>query len=118
MVNSFAVLAGHSLSRWHAGRCVFLRHATGGPLVLASPEGVPAGGILRRPGYDRWPKVEADRGAGHLGVAAVQLHPAAGYAFTAAGRPRYNREMRSQKYRVITTLERASNRLIRAALRA
>jgi len=39
-------------------------------------------------------------------------------AFTAAGRPRYNREMRSRKYRVITMLERASNRLIRAALRA
>jgi hypothetical protein len=29
-----------------------------------------------------------------------------------------NREMRSRKYRMVTTLERAGNRLIRAALRA
>ena len=39
-------------------------------------------------------------------------------ASTAAGRPRYNGEMRSPKYRVVTMLERASNRLIRSALRA
>ena len=39
-------------------------------------------------------------------------------AFTAAGGPRYDRDMRSRKYRVVTTVERASNRLIRAALRA
>ena len=31
---------------------------------------------------------------------------------------RYDRKMRARKYRVVTTLERASNRLIRAALRA
>ena len=38
--------------------------------------------------------------------------------FTAAGSLRYNRDMRSRKYRVVTTMERASNRLIRLALRA
>jgi deazaflavin-dependent oxidoreductase (nitroreductase family) len=38
--------------------------------------------------------------------------------FTAAGWPRYNRDMRSRKYRLVTTMERASNRLIRLALRA
>ena len=37
-------------------------------------------------------------------------------AFTAAG-PAVQPDMRSRKYRVVTTLERASNRLIRAALR-
>jgi deazaflavin-dependent oxidoreductase (nitroreductase family) len=36
----------------------------------------------------------------------------------AGRRSRYDREMRSRKYRVVTTLERASNRLIRMALRA
>ena len=41
-----------------------------------------------------------------------QLRLAAGW------RSRYDREMRSRKYRVVTTLERASNRLIRMALRA
>jgi len=35
-------------------------------------------------------------------------------AFTAAGRPRHIREMRSRRYRVVTRLERAGNRLIRA----
>ena len=35
-----------------------------------------------------------------------------------AERARYNRDVRSRKYRVVTTLERASNRLIRLALRA
>jgi hypothetical protein len=39
-------------------------------------------------------------------------------AFTAAGCRRYDKEMRSRKYRVVTTLERASNRLIRVAVRA
>jgi deazaflavin-dependent oxidoreductase (nitroreductase family) len=38
--------------------------------------------------------------------------------FTSGGRLRYNRDVRSRKYRVVTTLERASNRLIRLALRA
>jgi deazaflavin-dependent oxidoreductase (nitroreductase family) len=36
----------------------------------------------------------------------------------AGRRSRYDREMRSRKYRLVTTLERASNRLIRMALRA
>jgi F420H(2)-dependent quinone reductase len=31
--------------------------------------------------------------------------------------PRYNRDMRSRKYRVVTTLERGSNWLLRAWLR-
>jgi len=35
-----------------------------------------------------------------------------------AGRPRYNAEMRSRKYRVVTTMERASNWLICAMLRS
>jgi F420H(2)-dependent quinone reductase len=39
-------------------------------------------------------------------------------AFTRARRLRYNGHMRSRKYRVITTLERGSNRLTRWALRA
>jgi deazaflavin-dependent oxidoreductase (nitroreductase family) len=39
-------------------------------------------------------------------------------AFTAVRCLRYNRDMRSRKYRVVTTLERASNRLMRLALRA
>ena len=39
-------------------------------------------------------------------------------AFTRAAGVRYNDGMRSRKYRVITTLERGSNRLIRLALRA
>jgi hypothetical protein len=34
------------------------------------------------------------------------------------GHLRYTKEMRSRKYRVVSTLEWASNRLIRAALRA
>jgi len=52
------------------------------------------------------------------------LAACASSAFTAGRRSRYDEgsrydgEMRSRKYRVVTTLERASNRLIRAALRA
>jgi deazaflavin-dependent oxidoreductase (nitroreductase family) len=38
--------------------------------------------------------------------------------FPVAERVRYNRDVRSRKYRMVTTLERASNRLIRLALRA
>lgn len=52
-----------------------------------------------------------------LGIGALP-GGVADVTFTGGVRPRYNGGMRSRKYRVVTTLERGSNRLIRFALRA